>query len=116
MPAAPHLRVAGLDRPLAAFLVIEFGLASAGHHRAHQLCEVHGVACRVVDPAGAEHAVFRGADEGRLAAVEGCLAVGQGNLQRHHAVAVRFVAVQQKRLDADLAGRVVEAERRHPSE
>ena len=83
------------------------GLAVAGERGRDRRRDEDGVAAPVVDPALAEHRVLHRADQQVVGALERGAPVGQRHLQ-HGAVA----GADEQHLDADLAGRVVEAERR----
>ncbi len=90
-------------------------LGAAGEHRRRHGTRPDRVGGRVVHPAGAEHRVLGGADQVGGRAGQLGRPVGDRHVQ-HRAAR----GPQQERLDADLAGRVVEpvarrAARRHPA-
>jgi hypothetical protein len=101
-----HRRLAG--HPLAVGLLQHLvGLAVARQRGRDHRRDEDGVAAAVVDPALAEHRVLHRADQQVVGALERGAPVGQRHLQ-HRAVA----GADEQHLDADLAGRVVQAERR----
>ena len=93
-----------MDRSVDVDVLV--GLATARESGGRDGRQVHGVAGAVVHPPSAQHRVLHGADEPRVAALEGCAAIGQRHLHRG-----AVTRLDEQRLDADLASGVVETER-----